>query len=165
MCRLNLVFVEERQDLHTPLLTITFLAVYLMNRGKPSYMNESSMRVNNTFRYIIDCFWRKHRRDSPCQTSSVVFKIFLRFFFLTHSLIDRCHWQILVKIMFQTLFGGLLNHLYHYASENVPVKHLSLICITFTLTTIYSLKNCSVYGRSCRIYSPKSFRFFQNVFR
>ena len=32
------------------LLTITFLAVYLMNRGKSSYMNESSMRVNNTFR-------------------------------------------------------------------------------------------------------------------
>ena len=32
------------------LLTITFLAVYLMNRGKSSYMNQSSMRVNNTFR-------------------------------------------------------------------------------------------------------------------
>ena len=32
------------------LLTITVLAVYLMNRGKSSYMNESSMRVNNTFR-------------------------------------------------------------------------------------------------------------------
>ena len=93
MCRSNLVFVEERPDLHTPLqqtneqtlteknlnlLTITFLAVYLMNRGKSSYMNESSMRVNNTFRYIIGCFWRKHCCDSPCQTSSVVF------------LIDRC---------------------------------------------------------------------------
>ena len=32
------------------LLTITFLAVHLVNRGKSSYMNESSMRVNNTFR-------------------------------------------------------------------------------------------------------------------
>ena len=32
------------------LLTITFLAVYLMNRGKSSYMNKSSMRMNNTFR-------------------------------------------------------------------------------------------------------------------
>ena len=31
------------------LVTVTFLAVYLMNRGKSSYMNESSMRVNNTF--------------------------------------------------------------------------------------------------------------------
>ena len=38
------------------LLTITFLAVYLMNRGKSSYMNLSSMRVNNAFRKIIDCF-------------------------------------------------------------------------------------------------------------
>ena len=28
--------------------------------------------------------------DSPCQTSSVVFQMFLRFFFLTRSLIDRC---------------------------------------------------------------------------
>ena len=32
------------------LLTITFLPVYLMNRGKSSHMNEPSMRVNNTFR-------------------------------------------------------------------------------------------------------------------
>ena len=31
------------------LLTNTFLAVYLMNRGKSSGMNELSMRVNNTF--------------------------------------------------------------------------------------------------------------------
>ena len=38
------------------LLTITFVAVYLMNRGKSLYINESSMRVNNTFREIIDCF-------------------------------------------------------------------------------------------------------------
>ena len=32
------------------LLTITFLTVYLMNRGKSTYINRSSMRVNNTFR-------------------------------------------------------------------------------------------------------------------
>ena len=43
--------------------------------------------------------------------------------------------------MFQSLFGSLLNHLYHYANENVSVKHLSLICITSFLTTSYSLKN------------------------
>ena len=30
------------------LLTITFLADYLMNKGKSSYINLSSMRVNNT---------------------------------------------------------------------------------------------------------------------
>ena len=29
--------------------------------------------------------------------------------------------------MFQSLFGSLLNNLYHYANENVSVKHLSLI--------------------------------------
>ena len=70
-----------------------------------------------------------------------------------------------MKIMFQSLFGSLLNHLYHYANENVSVKHLSLICITSILTTIYSLKNRSVYGRSCRIYSPKSFGSFRKEFR
>ena len=147
------------------LLTITFLAVYLMNKGKASYVNESSMRANNTFREIIDYFLRKHCRDRPCQTSSVVFQIFLRVFFLTLSLIDRC--QIATDICknnVSNFVGSLLNHPYHYASENVSVKYLSLICLTSTLTTIYSLKNCSVYGRSCRIYGPKSFGFFQNVF-
>ena len=32
--------------------------------------------------------------------------------------------------MFQSLFESLLNHLYHYASENVSMEHLSLICVT-----------------------------------
>ena len=62
-------------------------------------------------------------------------------------------------------FGNLLNHLYPYANENVSMRHLSLICITSILTTIYSLENCSVYGRSCRGYKPKSFRFFRKEFR
>ena len=65
--------------------------------------------------------------------------------------------------MFQSLFGSLLN--YRYGNENVSLRHLSWICITSILTTIYSLKNCSVYGRSCRIYSPKSFGFFRKEFR
>ena len=72
------------------LLITIFLAVSLMNRGKSSNMNGSSIKVNDTFRQIIDCFWRKLCCHSPCQTSSVVFQIFLRFFFLTRSLIDRC---------------------------------------------------------------------------
>ena len=42
--------------------------------------------------------------------------------------------------MFQSLFGSLLNHLYRYGNENVSLRHLSLICITSILTTIYSLK-------------------------
>ena len=95
-----------------------------------------------------------------------MFLLFFLFLFLRALLLTGVRqWQILVKIMFQSLFGSLLNHLYHYANENVSVKHLSLICITSILTTIYSLKNCSVYGRSCRIYSPKSFGFFRKEFR
>ena len=65
--------------------------------------------------------------------------------------------------MFQSFFGSLLN--YRYGNENVSLRHLSWICITSILTTSYWLKNCSVYGRSCRIYSPKSFGFFQKEFR
>ena len=61
--------------------------------------------------------------------------------------------------MFQSLFGSLLN--YRYGNENVSLRHLSWICITSILTTIYSLKNCSVYGRSCRIYSYKSIKMLQ----
>ena len=34
--------------------------------------------------------------------------------------------QIVVKITFQSLLGGLLNHLYHYTNENVSVKRLSV---------------------------------------
>ena len=67
--------------------TITFLANYLLNRGKSSYIYQSSMRVNNTFRKIIDCYGERH----CCQTSPVVFsKVQLRFFFLKHSPIDTC---------------------------------------------------------------------------
>ena len=54
------------------------------------------MRVNNTFRKIIDCFLRKHCRNSLCQTSFDVFQKCTCAFFSSH----------------------LLNHLYHYANEN-----------------------------------------------
>ena len=49
------------------------------------------MRVNNTFRKIIDCFLRKHCRDSLCQMFWCFSKVYMRFFFLlTRSLIYRC---------------------------------------------------------------------------
>ena len=41
--------IAAKNEKNVNLVTVTFLAVYLMNRGKSSYMNESSMRVNNTF--------------------------------------------------------------------------------------------------------------------
>ena len=49
------------------------------------------------------------------------------FSFLTRSLIERC--QIVTDtciITFQSLFGSLLNHFYHYANENVlfNLRHL-----------------------------------------
>ena len=181
MSHSNLVFLEETPDLHTflqcqpansrnfklkkklNLLTITFLAIYLLNRGKSSYIYQSSMRVNNTFRKIIDCYGERHCCDSPCQTSPVVFfkSVVALFFFLSALLLTGVRLlQILVKVMFQSFFESLLSHLYHYANENVSVKLLSLILLTSILTNIYSLKNCSVYGRSCCNYSPKSFGFF-----
>ena len=62
------------------------------------------------------------------------------------------------KIMFQSLFGSLLNHLYRYGNENVSVKPPSLICITPILTTIDSLKNPPVN------HSIKSVGFFGKNF-
>ena len=44
------------------------------------------------------------------------------------------------------------------------MKPLSFICIALVFSTIYSLINCSVYGESCRNYSPLSFRFFSQPF-
>ena len=35
-------------------------------------------------------------------------------------------------------------YLHYYANKNVLVKHFSLISITSAVTTIYSLKDCSV---------------------
>ena len=120
------------------------------------------MTVNNNFRKIIDCFWRKHCRDSLCQTSSVVFfKSILAFFFLKRSLIERC--QIVTdtcKNNFSKFVGSLLNHLYHYANENVSVKLLSLICINLYFKYHLLAQNCFVYSKSCCNYSPNSFRFF-----
>ena len=88
------------------------------------------------------------------------FKCSYAFFYLPLS-----NWQVSVcdRYLFQSLFGSLLN--YRYGNENVSLRHLSWICITSILTTIYSLKNCSVYGRSCRTYSPKSFGFLRKEFR
>ena len=44
------------------------------------------------------------------------------------------------------------------------MKPRSLICIALVFSTIHSLINCSVYGESCRNYSPLSFRFFSQPF-
>ena len=73
------------------LLTSTSLAIYLLNRGKSSYINYLSMRVNNTFRKIINCFLIKDCHDSPYETSPLFFpKSVHALFFLTCSLFDRC---------------------------------------------------------------------------
>ena len=87
------------------------------------------------------------------------------FLFRTRSLTDRS--QIVTdtcKNYVSNFVGSLLNHLYHYANENVSMKHLSLICITSILTTIYSLKKCSVYGGSCLNYNCKSLGSFGKNF-
>ena len=100
-------------------------------------------------------------------------KLVLLFFKSVHTLFFSLHalwltgvrwWQILVKIIFQSLFGSLLNHLYNYSNENVLVKHLFNLHHLYFINTIYLLKNCSVYGRSYCIYSHKSFRFFWKEF-
>ena len=86
------------------------------------------MRVNNTFRKIIDYFEEKIVVIVLANLVSLFFKnLHALFSFLTRSLIDRC--QIVTDtciITFQSLFGSLLNHFYHYANENVlfNLRHL-----------------------------------------
>ena len=91
------------------------------------------------------------------------FKCSCAFSFLTRSLIDRC--QIVTDScknnVSKSVWKAFKSPL--SLSENVSERHLSLSCITSILTTTYSLKNCSVYGRSCRIYSPESFWFSQRI--
>ena len=72
------------------LLEITFLAVYLMNRGKSSYMD------NHRWEWIILSVrsltvFEKNIVVTVLQTSFVVFKSErVLFFSFTRSLIDRC---------------------------------------------------------------------------
>ena len=50
--------------------------------------------------------------------------------------------RYLLKKMFQSLFGSLLNHLFHYANKNISVKplfnlhYLSLFQLPFTRSKI-----------------------------
>ena len=129
-----------------------------MNRGKSSYVNQSSMRVNNLPVRSLTVF------EENIVVTVLLSKVYMRFFF-TRSLNCRC--QIMTntrKMMFQSLSGNLFNHLYHYMKMKMFRWSLSLICITSILTIIYSFNNCSVYGRSCSNYSPKSFGFFRKEF-
>ena len=60
----------------------------------------------------------------------ICFKGCMRFF-VTRSLIDRC--QIVTDTcqkMFQSLFGGLLNYLFHYPNINISVRPLFLLTFT-----------------------------------
>ena len=74
------------------LLTINFHAVYLMNRGKSSYVNQSSMRVNNTFPFDHWLFLKKTLswQSLPNQFRCCFSKVSTSFFSLTRFLIDRC---------------------------------------------------------------------------
>ena len=110
------------------LLTITFLADYLMNKGKSSYINLSSMRVNNTSVRSLTVFEEKIVVIVLAKVVLLFSKnLHALFSFPTRSLIDRC--QIVTDtclITFQSLFGSLLNHFYLYANENVlfNLRHL-----------------------------------------
>ena len=121
-----------------------FLVIFFMNRGKSSYVNQSSMRVNNLPVRSLTVF------EENIVVTVLLSKVYIRFFFFTRSLNYRC--QVMTntrKMMCQSLSGNLFNHLYHYMKMKMFRWSLSLICITSILTIIYSFNNCSVYGRSC----------------
>ena len=88
------------------------------------------------------------------------------FFFLTCSLIDRCQMVTdtckdnVSKFVWKPFKSPLSLRKWKCFGEAslFNLHHL------YFINTIYSLKNCSVYGRSYCIYSPKSFRFFRKEF-
>ena len=137
--------LSQLQIIHLNLLALTFVAIYWPNRGKSLYTS---------------CWWKwiiLYLRSLTVFEEKIVVRVDELFFrkrtctfFHVLSNWQVSDSQILVKIMLQSLFGSLINHLHHYANKNVLVKPFSLICITSTLTTIYSLKVCSVYWGSCR---------------
>ena len=143
--------LSQLQNIHLNLLALIFFSIYWLNRGKSLY---------------ISCWWKwiiLYLRSLTVFEEKIVVrvdelflrKVYMHLFFMCY-LIDRC--QIVTdtcKIMFQSLFGSLISYLHHYKNNNVLGKPFSLISITFILTTIYSLKVCSVYGGSCHNYSPK----------
>ena len=55
--------------------------------------------------------------------------------------------------MFHSLFGNLVNHLYHYANENVSIKHLSLICITSILTTAFTCSKTAQFLEDLAVFT------------
>ena len=88
------------------------------------------------------------------------------FFFLTCSLIDRCQMVTdtckdnVSKFVWKPFKSPLSLRKWKCFGEAslFNLHHL------YFINTIYSLKKCSVYGRSYCIYSPKSFRFFRKEF-
>ena len=89
-------------------------------------------------------------------------------FFLKHSPLTGVRlWQMLVKIIFRSLFGNLLNHLFRYTNKNIAAKppfnlhQLNLFQLPFTKTI---KKNCSVHEGSCCNNSPNSFGFSRKHF-
>ena len=142
----NLVFVEERPDFHTPLQqtneqTLTTskqkIGIYLQLLSSPiAQCTEVNFRtwINRRWEWItlsvrsLTVFEENIVVTVLAKLVSLFFKnVHALFSFLTRPLIDRC--QIVTDtciIMFQSLFGSLLNHFYHYANENVlfNLRHL-----------------------------------------
>ena len=87
-------------------------------------------------------------------------------FFLTHSLIERC------QIVTDTCKNNVSKFVWKPFKSPLSLRkwkcfgEASLFNLhhLYFINTIYLLKNCSVYGRSYCIYSPKSFRFFRKEF-
>ena len=79
-------------------IRLQFLSFPFTDWAEVFIVYESSMEENNTFREIRECFWRKKivvtvtELEFVWQTSTVVVfsEVYMRLFYLTRSLIDRC---------------------------------------------------------------------------
>ena len=93
--------------------------------------------MNNTFRKVIDCFWRKHSGDSPCQTSFVVFQKCTQNSLTLYILKLICISSILFSIYFQWIWQG------EFVKQS---KVLKLMIISFILVTFLFYSGVILWG-------------------
>lgn len=154
---------EERQDLHTPfqqmnkqLSQLLHIHLSLLYKDFPSHF-----KLNKGKSLEIYCQWRwiilsirllTIRMERVIDINSSLFANCCSCTFFC-SLIDRC--QNVTYIKSVSKFAWKPFKLQKKKVSVMPLFNSSYLCFT-----VYLLKSCSVHGKSCCNYSPKSFPIF-----
>ena len=154
---------EERQDLHTPfqqmnkqLSQLLHIHLSLLYKDFPSHF-----KLNKGKSLEIYCQWRwiilsirllTIRMEIVIDINSSLFANCCSCTFFC-SLNDRC--QIVTYIKSVSKFAWK-----PFKLQKKKVSVMPLFNSSYLYFTVYLLKSCSVHGKSCCYYSPKSFPIF-----